>query len=86
MGRRRSPLPHQVTGLLEALGAVIAAVGELGLSFQLHGFVFDFADPVPFRGRLGEDSLRHRGLFAGIFGQLCRLLLSERDDFQAPPL
>lgn len=79
-------LPDKVTGLLEALGAETAAVGKLGFCFQFHGLVFDLADSIPLSRRLGEDPLRHRGLLAGILRQLGRLLLSESDDFQAPPL
>lgn len=81
-----SCLPDEVTGLLETLGAEIAAVGKLGFCFQFHGLVFDLADSIPLGRRLREDPLRHRGLLAGILRQLGRLLLSERDDFQAPPL
>lgn len=80
------PVPDKITGLFEALGAEIAAVGELGFRFQLDGSVFDLADSVPLGRRLGQDALRHRGLLAGILGQLGRLLLGEGDYFQAPPL
>jgi len=78
--------PDEVAGLLEALGAEVAAVGELGLRLQLHGLVLDLADAIPLRRRLGEDPLRHRRLLAGVLRQLRRLLLGERDDLQAPPL
>lgn len=78
--------PDEVAGLLEALGAETAAVGKLGFCFQLHGLVFDLADPIPLCRRLREDSLRQRGLLSGILGELGRLLLREGDDFQALPL
>lgn len=40
-------LPDEVTGLLEALGAEIAAVGKLGFCFQFNCLVFDLADSIP---------------------------------------
>lgn len=79
-------LPDEVAGLLEALGAEAAAVGELGLGLQLHGLVFDLAYSVPLGRRLRQDALRHRGLLAGILGQLGSLLLREGDDLHHPPL
>lgn len=73
--------PHEVTGLLEALGAVGAAVGELGLGLQLRLSVLHLADAVLLGRRLHQDLLRHRRTFLRPnFGQLCRLLLREGDD------
>lgn len=80
------PVPDKIAGLFEALGAEIAAVGELWFRFELDSSVFDLADSVPLGRRLGQDALRHRGLLAGVLRQLGRLLLGEGDYFQASPL
>lgn len=74
-------VPDKVTGLFEALGTEIAAVGELGLRFQLDGSVFDLADSVSLGRRLGQDALGNRGLLPGVLRQLGRLLLGEGDYF-----
>lgn len=79
---RRPCPPDQVAGLLEALGAVGAAVGVLGLGLQLRLPVLHLADAVLLGGRLHQDALRHSGAFLRRdLGQLRRLLLSESDDF-----
>lgn len=74
-------MPDQVTGLLEALGAVGAAIGMLGLGLQLGLPVLHLTDAVLLGGRLHQHLLRDRGaLLRRDLGQLRRLLLSEGDD------
>lgn len=75
--------PDQIAGLLEALGAVGAAVGVLRFGLQLSLPILHLTDSVLLGSRLHQHLLRHCGtLLWPDPGQLRCLLICERDDLR----